>query len=112
MGRDRQNRPRNKRTSRERCDGHSRGALDDHGLQQLAKQLKQHCGSGGTVKDSVIEIQGDHRDRLMEELKKRGYTVRRSGGVGEATLSEVEGLAGVTRVYSLYLLSLIVDSAL
>ena len=51
--------------------------LDHDRLLKLAKELKQKCGSGGTVKDSVIEIQGDHRDKLMEELKQRGYTVKR-----------------------------------
>jgi translation initiation factor 1 len=50
------------------------------GLRQLASQLKQRCGSGGTVKDGSIEIQGDHRDILCEELKKLGYRVKRAGG--------------------------------
>ncbi|MGD8702622.1 MAG: translation initiation factor Sui1 [Desulfosarcina sp.] len=54
--------------------------LDANGLKQLAKTLKQKCGSGGRVKAGIIEIQGDHRDRLMAELKNMGYTVRRSGG--------------------------------
>lgn len=54
--------------------------LGHEGLQQLAKQLKQQCGSGGTVKDGVIEIQGDHRDIVVEELSKQGYVVKRSGG--------------------------------
>jgi len=54
--------------------------LDDAGLKELANQLKQKCGAGGTVKDGVIEIQGDHRDRLVEELQKKGFTVKRSGG--------------------------------
>ena len=54
--------------------------LDHDGLINLARQLKQKCGAGGTVKDGVVEIQGDHRDLLVEELKKRGYAVKRSGG--------------------------------
>lgn len=50
------------------------------GLEELATRLKKRCGSGGTVHDGVIEIQGDHRDTLVVELGKLGYTVRRSGG--------------------------------
>lgn len=53
---------------------------DDGPLKQLAKTLKRKCGSGGTVKAGTIEIQGDHRDVLISELKGMGYTVRRSGG--------------------------------
>lgn len=49
-------------------------------LAELATQLKRRCGSGGTVKDGVIEIQGDHRDLVVEELKKKGWSVKRSGG--------------------------------
>lgn len=49
-------------------------------LKQLAKELKQKCGTGGTLKDGVIEIQGDHRDALIELLKAKGWTVKRSGG--------------------------------
>ena len=51
-------------------------------LAELATRLKKRCGSGGTVDDGtgVIEIQGDHRDLLVDELGKLGYTVRRSGG--------------------------------
>ncbi len=55
-------------------------ALDQDGLKGLAKQLKQKCGAGGGAKDGVIEIQGDHRDILVAELEKQGYTVKRSGG--------------------------------
>ncbi len=53
-------------------------AADD--LRKLAKKLKQRCGTGGTLKDGVIEIQGDHRDLLVAELEKAGYTARKSGG--------------------------------
>jgi translation initiation factor 1 len=49
-------------------------------LKALAKELKQRCGTGGTVKDGVLEIQGDHRDLIVEELARRGYDVKRSGG--------------------------------
>jgi translation initiation factor 1 len=49
-------------------------------LKLLARELKQKCGSGGTLKDGVIEVQGDHRDALVELLQARGWTVRRAGG--------------------------------
>jgi translation initiation factor 1 len=49
-------------------------------LEALATKLKKRCGCGGTVDGGSIEIQGDHRDLLLEELGKLGYTVRRSGG--------------------------------
>ncbi len=49
-------------------------------LKTLARELKQKCGTGGTLKDGVIEIQGDHRDALIELLKTKGWTVKRSGG--------------------------------
>lgn len=54
--------------------------LEADGLKKLARELKQKCGAGGTAKAGVIEIQGDHRDTLIAELKKQGYTVKRSGG--------------------------------
>ena len=49
-------------------------------LKKLARELKAKCGSGGTVKDFAIEIQGDHRDKLVEELKTKGWQVKRTGG--------------------------------
>ena len=49
-------------------------------LPQLGKELKALCGSGGTVKDGVIEVQGDHVARVMEALQKRGHTAKRAGG--------------------------------
>jgi predicted translation initiation factor SUI1 len=49
-------------------------------MKELAAALKQRCGTGGTVKDGRIEIQGDHRDRVVAELGKMGYKVKRSGG--------------------------------
>jgi translation initiation factor 1 len=55
-------------------------ALDDAALAALAKQLKAVCGAGGTVKDGVIEVQGDHCDRVIEALKKQGRVVKRAGG--------------------------------
>ncbi len=55
-------------------------ALDAVALTALGKQLKAACGSGGTVKDGVIEVQGDHVLALMAALQKRGYVVKRVGG--------------------------------
>ena len=54
--------------------------LDSERLRELAGELKRRCGSGGSVKDGVIEIQGDHREALIPELESRGYTVKRAGG--------------------------------
>jgi translation initiation factor 1 len=54
--------------------------LDEAGLEGLAARLKQRCGTGGTVKDGRIEIQGDQRDRVAAELEALGYRVKRVGG--------------------------------
>ena len=54
--------------------------LAEDQLLALAKELKQRCGTGGTVKEGMIEIQGDHRDTLVVELEQRGYAAKRSGG--------------------------------
>ena len=53
--------------------------LDDNGITELATKLKSRLGTGGTVKDGHIEIQGDHRDRIIEELDGLGYRVKRAG---------------------------------
>ena len=49
-------------------------------LKELAGALKKRCGCGGTIKDGIIEIQGDHRDILLLELQTRGYRVKLAGG--------------------------------
>jgi translation initiation factor 1 len=49
-------------------------------LQALLKQLKGQCGCGGTVKDNEIEIQGEHKQKILEILKKQGYKAKISGG--------------------------------
>jgi translation initiation factor 1 len=54
--------------------------LDEAQLAELARRLKKLCGAGGGVREGVIEIQGEHRDRLVAELCKLGYPARRSGG--------------------------------
>jgi translation initiation factor 1 len=54
--------------------------LDNDSLEKLARGLKQLCGAGGTVRDAVIEIQGDHCDAITAELLKRGFSAKRSGG--------------------------------
>jgi translation initiation factor 1 len=54
--------------------------LPPEGLAALAKRLRSACGAGGTVKDGVIEIQGEHRDRIVALLEAEGYQVKRAGG--------------------------------
>lgn len=55
-------------------------AVTAEALQALGKQLRTACGSGGTVKDGVIEIQGDHVERVMAALQAQGLKVKRAGG--------------------------------
>jgi translation initiation factor 1 len=54
--------------------------LDQDGLTELAARLKTRLGTGGTVKDGRIEIQGDHRERIVTELEAMGYRAKRAGG--------------------------------
>jgi translation initiation factor 1 len=54
--------------------------LSPSDIESLATQLKKRCGSGGTVRDGVIEIQGDHRDAIVAELIKLGWPAKKSGG--------------------------------
>jgi translation initiation factor 1 len=49
-------------------------------IEALATKLKKRCGSGGTVRNGIIEIQGDHRDAIVAELIKMGWQAKRSGG--------------------------------
>lgn len=54
--------------------------LAEEPLKELASALKKRCGCGGGLKDGVIEIQGDHVDLLLDELGKRGFKAKKSGG--------------------------------
>ena len=55
-------------------------AMDAATLRSMSKKLKAMCGSGGTVKEGVIEIQGDHIERILDYLKKQGVRAKRAGG--------------------------------
>jgi translation initiation factor 1 len=55
-------------------------SMNDEDLKTLSADLKRRCGTGGTVKDGVIEIQGDHRDVLIEALKTKGIKAKKVGG--------------------------------
>lgn len=54
-------------------------ALESEALARMGKQLRSACGAGGTTKDGVIEVQGDHCERLIDTLKAQGYNARRAG---------------------------------
>jgi translation initiation factor 1 len=82
-----QRQPASVRVGREVAGRAGKGVSVIHGLplgtaelEELSARLKKLCGAGGAVKQGVIEIQGDHRDRLVAELQKLGYDAKRSGG--------------------------------
>jgi translation initiation factor 1 len=54
--------------------------LEASELKKLVKKIKQSCSSGGAIKDSSVEIQGEHREGIKALLEKAGYTVKLSGG--------------------------------
>jgi translation initiation factor 1 len=54
--------------------------LSEDELRALAGELKRRCGTGGSAKNGVIEIQGDHRETLVESLREKGYSVKLAGG--------------------------------
>ena len=54
--------------------------LTQQDMKSLAKQLKKSCGSGGTIKDDTIEIQGDHREKVAQKLQSLGYKTKFTGG--------------------------------
>ena len=75
------------RLFRERGGRHGKTVTVIHGLPERGpalaarlSELKRLCGAGGTVKDGLLEIQGDHRERLAERLRALGYSVKLAGG--------------------------------
>jgi translation initiation factor 1 len=57
--------------------------LEDEALKALAKQLRSACGSGGTVKDGTIEVQGEHGERVQQMLQTQGYKIKNGPGSGK-----------------------------
>lgn len=55
-------------------------SMQEHELKKLSKELKQFCGTGGTIKDGVIEIQGEQREKLKPFLEEKGFKVKIAGG--------------------------------
>lgn len=53
---------------------------DDAELKKICSELKKKCGTGGALKDGIIEIQGDNREKVMEILQQQGFTVKLAGG--------------------------------
>jgi predicted translation initiation factor SUI1 len=54
--------------------------LSEKDMKGLAKKLKQACGTGGTIKDGIIEIQGDHRQQISDFLRNQGFNIKIAGG--------------------------------
>ena len=55
-------------------------SLDATALADVAKKLRTACGAGGTVKDGVLEVQGDHCERVLDWLRSQGFVAKRAGG--------------------------------
>ena len=73
------------RVARETKGRRGKGVTLVHGLpradvERVAADLKKLCGAGGAVKDGVVEVQGEHRDRIVARLEAAGYKVKRAGG--------------------------------
>lgn len=69
-----------RQAERERGYHYYWGARGRGSVKKLTKQLKQQCGTGGSLKDGVIEIQGDHREKIKGLLETQGFTVKLAGG--------------------------------
>jgi translation initiation factor 1 len=54
--------------------------LAAHEIESIGKELRRHCGTGGTTKNGIVEVQGDHRDRIVAFFEKAGHRVKKAGG--------------------------------